>query len=114
MRTIAIVFALTVVGATAPTAWYGLGHLSTALLAFTAALVIFLAACLVSGWLLSELGTLMRTASGGPAGGAPTPVARSASRLARFSLVGHPRPVARAPHASASGSAPSYPVPIQR
>ena len=106
MRTIAIVFALAVLGGTAPAAPYG--RLSSAVLVFAAALVVLLAACLVSGWLSSELRTLMRMAGSGPAA-VPAPVPASAFRPAR---VGRPRRVASAPQASAPRSRPSYPVPI--
>lgn len=68
MRTIAIVFALTVVGGAAPTAPYDRGYLSIAVLVLAAALVALLATCLVSGWLLWELRTFMRMARYGPAG----------------------------------------------
>jgi len=113
MRTIAIVFALAVVGATAPAAPYGLGRLSLALLVFGAALIVLLAACLVTGWFLSELRTLMRMPSGGPAGGWPSPVVRSAFRLARTLSADGRRRVARVPQASVSRSRSPYPVRIE-
>jgi len=111
MRTIAIVFALTVVGGAAPAAPYGRGYLSTALLVFAAALVVLLAACLVSGWLVWELRTLMRMARSrsGPAG-MPAPAAQPSLLPARSFAMGRPRRVAtRAPQASASRSRPAYP-----
>ena len=97
MRTIAIVFALTVVGGAAPAAPYDRGHLSTAVLVFAAALVVLLGACLVSGWLLWELRTLMRTARSrsAPAGMMmPAPVSQPALWPARSLPVDRPRRVA--------------------
>jgi hypothetical protein len=109
MRTISIIFALAVVGGTAPAAPHGgLGHVSLALLVFTAALAVLLSTCLVRGWLLSELRTLMRQPSGHPAGRAPSP----AARLAHSSSADRRGRVSRAPQASASR--PSYTVPIER
>ena len=96
MRTIAIVFALTVVGGAAPAGPYDRGHLSTAVLVFAAALVVLLAACLASGWLLWELRTLMRTARSrsAPAEMIPAPVAQPALWPARSLPAGRPRRVA--------------------
>lgn len=110
MRTISIVFALAVVGGTAPAASYAPGHLSLALLVFAAALAVFLTTCLVSGWFLSELRTLMRQRSGDPVARAPL-----AAWLVYSSPVGRRRLAARAPEASASPrSRPSQPVPVER
>jgi hypothetical protein len=73
MRTIAIVFALALIAGTAPAAPYTRDHLSTAVLLFTAALAVLLAACLVSGWRLFDVRALTRVSKGTPASG-PTPV----------------------------------------
>src|SRR5262245_31071386 len=68
MRKIAIVFALAVVGGTAPAASFGAGYVSTAVLLFAAGLAVFLAACLVSGWLVFEHRVVRRMAGARPAG----------------------------------------------
>src|SRR5262245_20779326 len=111
MRTIAIVFALAVVGGLAPAAQYGRGNLSPALLVFAAALVGLLAACLMSGWLLGEARTLTRMANGGPPGN-PTPMSRSAVPPALSALVGLPEVVAGGAEAGALQSRPPYSVAI--
>ena len=63
MRTIAIVFALAVVGGIAPAVPFGGGHAPAAVMLFAAALVMFVAGCVVTGWLLSERRTLVRMAA---------------------------------------------------
>jgi len=73
MRTIAIVFALAVVGAAAPAAPNDLGHLFIALLGFSVTLLAFLGACLVSGWLLAELRRLVPRAGATRAHGSRVP-----------------------------------------
>jgi hypothetical protein len=112
MRTIAILFTLAVVGGAAPAASFGLGHLPVAVLLFAAALVVFLAACLASGWLLFEHRTLVR-AAGGRVVGMPGAVARSAFGRTSPVPLGRPRWVGRAPQALGSRAMPSYPVPGQ-
>ena len=55
MKTIAILFALTVVAAAAPTVASGRDHLVPALLSFTAALAALTLGCLAAGWRAYEL-----------------------------------------------------------
>src|SRR5262245_2960668 len=66
MRTIAILFALVVIGAAAPLASMHHGTLPTAILLFTGAVVTLQSACLTAGWLLYERRISSRTASRGP------------------------------------------------
>jgi hypothetical protein len=90
MRTIAIVFALALIAGTAPAAPYTRDHLSTAVLLFTAALAVLLAASLVSGWRLFDMRALTRVSKGTPASG-PTPVMPPVLWPVSSLSVDHPR-----------------------
>jgi hypothetical protein len=108
MRTIGILFTLAVVGGAAPAASLAQGYLPTAVLILAAALVMLLAACIASGWLLFERRALARVASGGPSAAPGAAVSgRTAPALAvrdRWALPGL--------HASGSPPTRSYVVPI--
>jgi hypothetical protein len=109
MRTIAIVFALAVIGAIAPAAPYGRGHLSTAVLLFAAALVALLGACLVSGWRSFESRALARIATVAPAGPA-IPAFQPERRAATPIWI--PVAAARASRASAAATTAWYARPV--
>ena len=55
MRTLMTLVALAVVGAMAPAAPYTLRHASGTLAVFSAAVVLVLGTCILSGWLISEV-----------------------------------------------------------
>src|SRR5262245_12922828 len=89
MRTISIVFVLTLVAGIAPAAPYTREYLSTAVLLFTAALAGLLASCLVTGWRLSDLRALTHVSKGAPASG-PIPATWPAVRPVRSLSIEHP------------------------
>jgi len=93
MRTLAIVFGLAVVGGIAPAAPVSRGYLSTAVLLFAASLLVFLAGCVMAGWLVSERRTIARMASAGRAA-MPTPTAEPLPRVLSVNAIRWvPRPV---------------------
>jgi len=59
MRTIAILFALTIVAGAAPAAASSLDYLAPTLLLFTTALAALLLGCLIVGWRVFEMRTRM-------------------------------------------------------
>ena len=80
MITIAILFALAVIGAAAPAASVGPDLLLTAVLLFVCALAGLLAACLASGWLRSERRTLSHMAGKSPVRGSASAVQTTPAR----------------------------------